>query len=212
MRVRHVRVRYVCVLALVAACASDSEPETFVLQVTNVADPASYPYNVGFSPGWLRASRNEPLFVEGEPASPALESVAEEGDPIQFASTGDGASIPASYEATYDRSALPPSESWTATFDASPGDTLTFVSMFGASNDTFLALSIDVFADGSLGDITSSARFLDAGTEVNQPVGTGSNQPRSSSGGEPEMGVIGPAPDDVPRIENVVRIELRRAE
>lgn len=197
-------------LALVAACASEAESETFVLQITNVADPASYSYDVGFSPGWLRASRNEPLFVEGEPASSALESIAEEGDPIQFATTGDGVSIPESYEATYDRSALRVGETWTAVFEASPGDTLTFVSMFGASNDTFLALSVDVFADGSLGDVTSQARFLDAGTEQNQPVGAGSNQPRSGSGGESEMGNVGPPADDVPSIASVVRIELLR--
>ena len=211
MRTSNVRVRYAWLFALVVACASESETEIFVLQVTNIADPASYSYPVGFSPGWLRASRNNPLFVEGEPATPALEAIAEEGDPIQFAST-EGVSIPASYEDTYDRSALASGESWTATFEAAPGDTLTFVSMYGASNDTFLALSVDVFAEGSLGDLTSRAQFLDAGTERNQPVGAGSNQPRSGSGGDPEMGIVGPPADDLPTIEQVVRIELLRAE
>lgn len=201
-------------LWLSCACllgCSSPPAESFTLRLTNISEPDAYPFPVGFSPGWVRASRNRPLFVEGEAASDALEWVAEVGDPVLYA-TEDGVPIPPSFGETYDRTGLGPGESWTVTLDASPGETITLVSMFGVSNDTFLALAIDPFAEGSLGDVTGEARFLDAGTEVNEPLGTGSNQPQNGPGGEPEMGVVAPADPMLPPVRAVVRLELERAE
>ena len=193
-------------LFLSFSCASPGERATFELTITNVAD-GSHDFPVGFSPGWLRAS-SDPLFVDGEAASMELEEVAEEGDPIGFSLTEDGVPIPTEFGATYDRTGLPPGESWSVTIEAREGEALSYVSMFGASNDTFVGLMVDPFARE--GDVTTAARFYDAGTEVNEPLGEGDHQPASGPGGDDEGGVVGPAGADLPSLADVLRIELTR--
>lgn len=73
-------------------------------------------------------------------------------------------------------------------FDAVDGQKLTFVSMLIESNDLFIGpddTGLDLFPSGVAldGDITSSIKLWDAGTEVNETPGSGPNQgPRQAAG------------------------------
>ncbi len=98
-----------------------------------------------------------------------------------------------------------PGQSFELQFAAAPGDKLSFASMFGQSNDLFLAPDGEGVAlfDGDgmpiSGDITDQIFVWDAGTEANQPLGEGSDQaPRQASPntGDPD------ADDSVRRVED----------
>ncbi len=81
-----------------------------------------------------------------------------------------------------------PGNMYSFSFEAGPGQKLSFATMFVASNDLFYAPSgegIELF-NGSLalsGDITSQIMLYDAGTEVNEEPGTGPNQPMNGGPG-----------------------------
>jgi hypothetical protein len=90
-----------------------------------------------------------------------------------------------------------PGNSYQFSFDAGPGQKLSFATMFVTSNDLFYAPSgegITLF-DGEMalsGDITSKVMLYDAGTEVNEEPGAGPNQPLNGGGGvgTPENGSV----------------------
>ena len=90
-----------------------------------------------------------------------------------------------------------PGNSYQFSFDAGPGQKLSFATMYVTSNDLFYAPSgegIHLF-DGDMalsGDITSQIMLYDAGTEVNEEPGTGPNQPLNGGGGvgTPENGTV----------------------
>ncbi len=210
-------------LTLLVGCATDVAPVRFELVVENVSvDPLEGPggsYTAAFTPGWVKASVDEPLFVEGEMAGSALSFLAEEGDPTPFAS-GTGVSIPAEFaEVTYGNDPLLPGGAFTTEFDAVEGDDLHFVTMLGVSNDAFVGLRMPLFEEGLPveGDITSFARLYDAGTEPNEPFGYGLEQPGSRSGGDDEGATVRVfTPDDAgnepPPVDQMLRITLRRIE
>ncbi len=102
---------------------------------------------------------------------------------------------------------------------AAPGDRLVFASMFVQSNDLFFAPrdgSIALFdRNGGVveGDLTDVTALWDAGTEVNQQPGTGSEQaPRQGMAGvgTAENGVVHMVADGFayPRVEDVVRVTI----
>lgn len=97
------------------------------------------------------------------------------------------------------RGAITPGNAYEFTIRAAPGDRLSFATMYGQSNDTFFAPDengIALFDDmGSpvSGDVSDQVWLWDAGTEVNEPLGTGPNQggrQESPDAGEPENGTV----------------------
>ena len=91
-----------------------------------------------------------------------------------------------------------PGNSYSFDFDAAPGHYLSFATMYVASNDLFYGPDengIALYNNGTpkTGDITSEVLLWDAGTEVNEMPGTGSNQPMNQSGantGPDENGTV----------------------
>lgn len=80
-----------------------------------------------------------------------------------------------------------PGNSYQFTVNAGPGSKLSFATMFVGSNDLFFAPNgngISLFSGNTpvTGDVTSQISLWDAGTEVNQMPGSGSNQPANQSG------------------------------
>ncbi len=92
-----------------------------------------------------------------------------------------------------------PGEAFEFTVKAAPGDHLSFASMYGQSNDSFFGFGDDgvaLYDDAGQpvsGDLSSEVKIWDAGTEVNETLGSGENQaPRQSSpdAGTPENGTV----------------------
>lgn len=128
-----------------------------------------------------------PIFTNGKPdRGIGLEAQAEDGDPSGLAVTTGGTifNIPVG-----DTAAGPatPGKQFQFTFSASPGDHLSFATMYGQSNDGFFApadtgLALFTGSTPVTGDVTSSIYLWDAGTEVNQTPGTGADQaPRQAA-------------------------------
>ena len=110
-------------------------------------------------------------------------------------------------------------------FNANPGDYLSFATMLVATNDLFFAPKADGLAlfdkDGKavVGDITDQIKLWDAGTEVNQEPGKGDNQPQRSAGvknkGEVESGTVKLIADvsdgfTYPAVNELVEVTLNR--
>jgi hypothetical protein len=77
-----------------------------------------------------------------------------------------------------------PGHAYVFTFHAGKGSRLSFATMFVGSNDLFFGPDengLELFNGDSpvSGDLTSLVYLWDAGTEVNEQVGTGPNQPAS---------------------------------
>ncbi len=130
-----------------------------------------------------------------------LEALAEDGNPaVLAASLGDtnhGA------QAVPDGADGPgpafPGSGYSFSFEASPGDHLSFATMFVQSNDLFFGPDEDgvaLFDDMGNpieGRITRHIDLWDAGTEVNQEPGVGADQAPRQAGpdtGADEMGVV----------------------
>ncbi len=99
------------------------------------------------------------------------------------------------------RAAAKPGEAFEFIVKAKPGDHLSFASMYGQSNDTFVGTNetgialYDESGKAISGDVSDQVSLWDAGTEVNEPLGKGPNQaPRQASpdAGTPENGTVQP--------------------
>ena len=108
-----------------------------------------------------------------------------------------------------------PGGAYEFSFSASEVERLTFATMFVQSNDLFYSLmseGIDLFSmDGEpiSGEITAQLALWDAGTEVNQEPGIGSDQAPRQAGpdtGADEMGVVQLVEDMYSYPEGVIRI------
>ena len=97
------------------------------------------------------------------------------------------------------RGAITPGNAYEFTVKAAPGDRLSFATMYGQSNDTFFAPDengialFDEMGSPVSGDVSDQVWLWDAGTEVNEPLGTGPNQggrQESPDAGEPENGTV----------------------
>ncbi len=206
-------------LFAVTACGdSPSAVARFELRIENIATPidgVSGEFVPSFSPGWVLASPGDSLYEVGQVAPRALESTAEDGDPTLFANVG-GVSIPESFGTNYEVALIEPGESMTTTFEAMDGDTLSYVAMFGVSNDAFVGLNMPLFVDGEpvTGELAERAALYDAGTEVNEPFGAGMHQPGRGTGGPDEEGTVqhfesDAAGNTAPPIAQMLRITLR---
>ncbi|MEO8392948.1 MAG: spondin domain-containing protein [Chloroflexota bacterium] len=111
-----------------------------------------------------------------------------------------------------------PGEAFEFTVKAAPGDHLSFASMYGQSNDSFFGFGDDgvaLYDDAGnpvSGDVSSQVVTWDAGTEVNEPLGTGANQGPRQSGpdaGTPENGTVEVQSDpDFPKGPDALHVTL----
>jgi len=164
----------------------------FTVRIDNVSTTETLPTSAGsvavpLSPGAYvvhRQSRN-PLLDPRDPASPALEALAEDGDPSQFPAAVPGAGIFNTPVGASEPGPLFPGDYYSFSFSASPGDALGIATMFVQSNDWFYSTtdndddSISLFdIDGNpvTGDVTDQLSLWESGTEVDEEPGTGPNQ------------------------------------
>ncbi len=134
---------------------------------------------------WLVHEKTEELFSEGQPdRGEGLEILAETGNPHPLLSslTDIGTRFYAS--AVLGDGPAGPGEEYTLDFFAKPGSNLSFATMLVPTNDFFfapgeegIALYTEQGTPISGGDVTSQIQIWDAGTEANQPLGEGSEQP-----------------------------------
>ena len=145
---------------------------------------------IPLSPG-VWATHNSgvtPLFALGAPESGnGLEAVAEDGDPVALGnflealSTVSNSGVFNTAQGASETGAIGPGQTFSFTFDASPGERLSLATMFVQSNDWFYS-----FPDGGIslfngtaaatGDVTSDISLYDCGTEVDQFPGSGPDQ------------------------------------
>ncbi len=172
------------------ALAEDGNPA--MLAASLAVAPVSTP----FAPGVFAIHGTaQPLFVAGTPDQGlGLEALAEDGDPSGLAAalanlmgvhdsgvfnTPGGGTSPGP---------ITPSGAYRFSFNASPGDRLSFATMLVQSNDVFVAPEdggialFDANQNPVTGDVTAMVSLWDAGTEVNEEPGVGDNQaPRQSA-------------------------------
>lgn len=145
-----------------------------------------------FAPGLayvFPGSESDPLFTQGSPmtAGSGLEKMAEDGGADEAITylTDNG------YMATAADQMAPvfPGEEMTFTIWAKPGYKFGFATMFINSNDWFFSFNnngVELFdADGTPKSGTGyspESYLFDAGTEVDEPVGTGMNQAPRQAG------------------------------
>lgn len=151
---------------------------------------------------WLVSQEADALFAPGQAASAGLQALAEDGGPGALLAEQDGRNAGA---AAVGRGAdgpgpiFAPDGNYTFTFTAVPGDHLSLATMFVQSNDWFYGLnSLPLFDAGGSpvsGDITAAITVYDAGSEVDQAPGYGSNQAPRQAGpntGPAQGGVVSP--------------------
>ena len=171
------------------------------------------------------------LFDDGAAASDGMESLAEDGEPERLAdelAALDGVASGAFATPVGGDAPAPafPGESYTFTFEANPGDYLSFATMLVQSNDLFFApdeRGVGLFGAGDepiSGDVTDEVQLWDAGTEVNEPPGAGPNQAPRQAGpdtGDAEEGGTVHEVDVMmsadgfhyPTIADVIRVTIR---
>lgn len=194
------------------AAGNGDKPAKFTVRVENITTPDAFTasngvkWSLAFSPGTAVVHTDmAPIFTAGKKdRGKGLEAQSEDGDPSMLAksleggkgiksvtvfNTPVGASIPGP---------ITPSAAYELTISAVPGDRLTLTLMMGQSNDWFYApaeAGIELFKNGNAisGDISSQLIMWDAGTEVNQEPGIGSDQGPRQKGpntGKAENGVV----------------------
>ena len=141
---------------------------TFRVTITNATDPEQI-----LSPGaWLVHTDPGAFWARDEPASLALERIAEIGSPAEAVSAlGAGEIGPA------------PANGATVVFEvtAEPGDLLSTAQMLVSTNDGFVGLrSVALFDGDTPLEQSIDLRAYDAGTEENTGIGTG------FEGGQPD--------------------------
>jgi hypothetical protein len=171
--------------------------------------------NVGItypaSPGvWVvHRGGSMPLFTAGmADYGDGIEAIAEDGNPTQLGanlSRLDGMLGGAIFNTPVGASApgpITPGSKYQFSFDASPGDALSFATMLAATNDVFFApkqTGIALFdASGApvSGDFSDQLSLWDAGTEANEEPGIGPNTvtnqlaPNTGGGGEGKVQLL----------------------
>lgn len=128
-------------------------------------------------------------------------------------------SIEALSSGTFGDEPVPPGQAVTFLITAPEGSKLSFTTMFGESNDWFYAPNpwgIELYDEEGqpiTKDITDSIFLWDAGTEANEPIGSGENQaPRQSgpnTGPEDESKLIRQVADGRYTADNVMQATVR---
>ena len=154
---------------------------------------------VPLSPGAYAVHTNDfQPFSVGSAASEGIEAIAEDGVPMTLAETL-AAADEVGDSGAFGPPPATPGQSFSFQVEASPGDRLSFATMYVQSNDIFYAFGetgLALFdADGNpvSGDVTAEVVLYDAGTEVDEEPGVGPNQvirQAAPNTGAAENGVI----------------------
>jgi len=203
---------------------------SFKVRVENISDKdglaaqdgSKYPF--ALPPGiFVVSTAKTELFTDGQKASGALESQAEDGNPELFAKmfpvvagslTSGVFNKPVGSDMA---SPILPGGAFEFTFNASDGMKLNMAMMYGQSNDLFYApaKAIKLFARGKAdsGDITEKFLLWDAGTGENQAPGLGADQGPRQKGpntGADENGVVRLVKDGFiyPDTKTVLRVTI----
>lgn len=191
--------------------------------------------NVGItypaSPGvWvLHKTGTKPLFTEDKPDyGDGIEGIAEDGNPTNLAGNLtklDGEIDGAVFNTPVGSSSagpILPGSKYQFTFEASPGDALSFATMLAATNDVFFGpgdTGITLFdsAGNPLnGDVTDQIRLWDAGTEGNEEPGIGPNTvtnqlaPNTGTPGEGKVQLLSDVGDgfSYPTVNAVLKVTI----
>jgi len=200
---------------LTVACVASGngdKPTKFTIRIENITKPDAFTasngvkWSLAFSPGTaIVHTENAPIFTSGKKdRGKGLETQSEDGDPSMLAKSLQGAegiksvtvfNTPVGAGAP---GPITPGAAYELTISAMPGDRLSMTIMMGQSNDWFYAPAesgIELFKDGRAisGDVASQLFMWDAGTEVDQEPGIGTDQgPRQKAPntGKSENGVV----------------------
>ena len=200
-------------LGLVGTASGNGEkPTKFTVRIENITKADAFTasngmkWSLAFSPGLAVVHTiNAPIFTSGKKdRGQGLEAQSEDGDPSLLAKSLEGVkgikSVTA-FNTPLGAGApgpITPGGAYELTVSAMPGDRLSMTLMMGQSNDWFYApgeAGIEFFEDGKAvsGDITSQIIMWNAGTEIDQEPGIGSEQgPRQKAPntGKAENGVV----------------------
>jgi hypothetical protein len=193
-KVLSVTIGAILTVACVASANGD-KPTKFTIRVENITEPDAFiasngvKWSLAFSPGTAVVHIDKaPIFTSGKKdRGKGLEAQAEDGNPSMLAKSLDGSkgiksvavfNTPVGASA---RGPITPGAAYELTISAMPGDRLSMTIMMGQSNDWFYApdeRGIELFKNGQAisGDMTSQIMMWDAGTEVDQEPGIGSDQ------------------------------------
>ena len=229
---------YPAVSEIITVTITPIEPVTFYAWIENIgADDAVGGAPSVLSPGvWAVHTEADPLFTVGtQDRGLGLEAIAEDGDPSGLATaleTTDGVRFSGAFNTPAGASEpgpLPPGGMYPFTFEAYPGDYLSFATMFVQSNDLFYAPDgngialFDAEGNPRRANLTQYVELWDAGTEVNQEPGVGADQAPRQAGpntGETEGGPVvligdgemGPAGFTYPGLFSTIRVTIAQAE
>jgi hypothetical protein len=199
-------------LGVAGVASANGDAVKFTVRVENVTKADAFTasngtkWSLAFSPGIAVVhTGNAPIFASGKKdRGQGLEAQSEDGNPAILAkSLKDAKGIksvsvfntPAGANAP---GPITPGAAYEFTVSAAPGDRLSITMMMGQSNDWFYApgeTGIELFKNGQAisGDIAAQLVMWDAGTEVDQEPGIGSEQgPRQKSAntGKAQNGVV----------------------
>lgn len=178
------------------ASDSGSKEKMFMVEIENVSsgDTAT-----PLAPGvWVVHKDGNPIFTNGQKdAGKGLEALAEDGDPSALA-TSTGGKVFNTPMGDDKAGPATPGKKYTFEFKASPGDKLSFATMYVQSNDGFYATAgsgFDLFSGDEpiTGDMSAKIMLWDAGTEKNQEPLKGADQAPRQSGpntGEAEEAAV----------------------
>ncbi len=208
----------------IAEDGNPSDLAEFVTENTGVTFPAS--------PGvWVvHTDDSRPLYTEGEADyGDGVEHIAEDGNPTMLGASREsleGVVRSAVFNkpvGSDDPGPIVPGSRYEFSFDASPGQRLSFVSMLAATNDAFFGPSdsgIALFDDDGMpldGDVTGQIYLWDAGTEANEEPLVGPNTVTNQS--EPDTGARGEGSVqllsdvdgddfDYPDVDSLLKVEI----
>jgi len=192
--------------------ANGDQATKFSIRVENITKPDAFTasngakWSLAFSPGTAVVhTDNAPIFTSGQKdRGQGLEAQSEDGDPSKLAASlksVKGVKSVAVFNTPVGAKGpgpITPGAAYETTISAVPGDKLSMALMMGQSNDWFYAPAesgIELFKDGKAisGDISGQIMLWDAGTEVDQEAGIGSDQGPRQKGpntGQAENGVV----------------------
>jgi hypothetical protein len=203
---------------VVSVTATPEDDGTFTIRIENTAPADFYASEaatggaIWLTPGaWAVHTGENPIFTPGEPASIGLEALAEAGPPTGFEGepglvdelsgaesvVSSGAYTPADTVADPNdpmgevpgAPPIAPGGAFEFQVDATPGQRLSFASMYVPSNDAFVSsvsgLELYDADDNPVeGELTGDVALFDAGTELNgSPVSDPTGAPRQGNNG-----------------------------
>ena len=185
------------VVSLIGCGEENAAPVTMRVSVTNISVTNQVETSTGFAdillpPGvFVVTPDTEPLYAVGSSdRGQGLEALAEDGSPVALWNAlrdlGLSAGIFELSDITYEQGAIEPGGVFVFFIEASRGDRLHLATMLGMSNDSYYATDadgIELFEGRNprTADVSDQIRLYDLGTEQNEPLAEGANQPAMQS-------------------------------